>query len=94
MFVQEVRRFYRFFPFVAAVVKKDFPWKGFKFEEGTLTILDLYGTNHDPEVWENHDVFNPNRFAKWEGGLYDFISQEVAITFWDIGVLGSGSPLK
>lgn len=75
MFVQEVRRFYRFFPFVAAVVKKDCTWKGFKFEEGTLTILDLYGTNHDPEVWENHDVFNPNRFANWEGGLYDFIPQ-------------------
>jgi hypothetical protein len=52
MFVQEVRRFYPFFPFVAAVVKKDFTWKGFEFKEGTLTFLDLYGTNHDPEVWE------------------------------------------
>ena len=32
MFVQEVRRFYPFFPFVVVLVKKDFNWKGYKFE--------------------------------------------------------------
>jgi fatty-acid peroxygenase len=75
MFVQEVRRFYPFFPFVVALVKKDFIWKGYKFEEGTLTFLDLYGTNHDAEIWGNPDVFSPNRFAQWKGTLYDFIPQ-------------------
>ena len=50
MFVQEVRRFYPFFPFVAALVKKDFTWNGYKFEEGTLTFLDLYGTNRDFKI--------------------------------------------
>lgn len=75
MFVQEVRRFYPFFPFVVALVKKDFTWNEYKFEEGTLTLLDLYGTNHDPEIWENPDVFSPDRFAEWEGSLYDFIPQ-------------------
>jgi fatty-acid peroxygenase len=75
MFVQEVRRFYPFFPFVVALVKKDFTWNGYKFEEGTLTLLDLYGTNHDPKIWENPDVFNPNRFDKWEGSPFSFIPQ-------------------
>ena len=75
MFVQEVRRFYPFFPFVVALVKKDFNWKGYKFEEGTLTLLDLYGTNHDPEIWENPDVFSPDRFAEWEGSPFSFIPQ-------------------
>ena len=75
MFVQEVRRFYPFFPFVAALVKKDFTWNGYKFEEGTLTFLDLYGTNHDPKIWDNPDVFNPDRFAKWEGRPFSFIPQ-------------------
>lgn len=75
MFVQEVRRFYPFFPFVVALVKKDFTWKGYNFEEGTLTLLDLYRTNHDPEIWVNPDVFSPNRFAEWEGNPFDFIPQ-------------------
>ena len=75
MFVQEVRRFYPFFPFVVALVKKDFTWNGFKFEEGTLTLLDLYGTNHDPKIWDNPDVFSPERFAGWKGSPFSFIPQ-------------------
>lgn len=75
MFIQEVRRFYPFFPFVIARVKKDFSWNGYQFEEGTLTLLDLYGTNHDPEIWDNPDLFNPARFTKWEGSPFAFIPQ-------------------
>ncbi|MFC4401640.1 cytochrome P450 [Gracilibacillus xinjiangensis] len=75
MFIQEVRRYYPFFPFVAARVKQDFIWKDYKFEENTLTFLDLYGTNHDPEVWENPDLFNPQRFEDWEGSPFGFIPQ-------------------
>jgi fatty-acid peroxygenase len=75
MFVQEVRRFYPFFPFVVALVKKDFTWKGYKFEEGTLTLLDLYGTNHDLEIWKNPNMFIPDRFTKWEGSPFSFIPQ-------------------
>lgn len=75
MFVQEVRRFYPFFPFVAALVKNDFTWNGYKFEKDTLTLLDLYGTNHDPEVWENPDSFNPERFARWVASPFSFIPQ-------------------
>lgn len=75
MFVQEVRRFYPFFPFVAGLVKKDFTWNDYHFEEGTLTLLDLYGTNHDPEIWDNPDVFSPDRFVDWEGSPFGFIPQ-------------------
>lgn len=75
MFVQEVRRFYPFFPFVGAIVKKDFTWHNYKFEKGTLTFLDLYGTNHDPQIWGNPDEFSPNRFAEWEGSPFSFIPQ-------------------
>lgn len=74
-FVQEVRRFYPFFPMVVALVKEDFVWKGYKFEEGTLTMLDLYGTNHDPKVWEQPEAFNPNRFTNQEITPFNFIPQ-------------------
>lgn len=75
MFVQEVRRFYPFFPFVAAKVREDFTWNGNQFTKGTLTLLDLYGTNHDPAKWEDPHVFNPERFAYWKGTPFSFIPQ-------------------
>ena len=75
MFTQEVRRYYPFFPFVAALVKKDFTWNGYTFEKDTLTFLDLYGTNHDPKYWENPDIFNPGRFAEWNDSPFAFIPQ-------------------
>lgn len=75
MFIQEVRRYYPFFPFAAARVKEDFTWNGYHFEEETLTLLDLYGTNHDPTIWDNPDQFNPERFAERDDNPYDFIPQ-------------------
>ncbi|WP_010174706.1 cytochrome P450 [Bacillus coahuilensis] len=75
LFIQEVRRYYPFFPFTAARVNQDFEWKGYSFKEGTLTLLDLYGTNHHPEEWENPDRFSPSRFADWTGNPFDFIPQ-------------------
>lgn len=74
-FIQEVRRFYPFFPFAGARVKKDFEWKGYTFKKDTLTLLDLYGTNHHPEEWEQPELFAPDRFLSWSGSPFDFIPQ-------------------
>lgn len=74
-FVQEVRRFYPFFPAVTAVVRKDFEWRDYPFFKGTPAILDLYGTNHDPRVWSEPDDFKPERFARWDEDPYAFIPQ-------------------
>ena len=74
-FIQEVRRYYPFFPFAGARVKEDFTWEGYKFEEGTLTLLDLYGTNHHPDLWDDPKKFDPARFESWQGSPFDFIPQ-------------------
>lgn len=74
-FVQKVRRFYPFFPFVAARSRTDFEWKGFVIPKGRKVALDLYGTNHDPAVWERPEEFLPDRFLKWNGSAYNFIPQ-------------------
>ncbi|HLS59972.1 MAG TPA: cytochrome P450 [Virgibacillus sp.] len=74
-FVQEVRRFYPFFPFTIAQVKQSFTWKGYPFEAGTITLLDLYGTNHDSDIWKNPGLFVPERFMNWEENPYSFIPQ-------------------
>lgn len=74
-FVQEVRRFYPFFPFQGALTKKDFSWNGYEFKKDTLTILDIYGTNHDPKIWEEAHEFLPERFKDWKESPFSFIPQ-------------------
>lgn len=74
-FVQEVRRFYPFFPFAAAVVDRDFDWHEYHFPQGTKVLLDLYGTNHDPQLWDNPEDFTPERFCDWNGSKFDLIPQ-------------------
>ena len=75
LFVQEVRRFYPFFPAVAARVRKNFEWKGYSFRQGLHAILDLYGTNHDARLWERPEEFSPERFRQWNGSAFNFIPQ-------------------
>lgn len=74
-FVQEVRRFYPFTPFLGAEVSRNFVWRGCEFKEGTMVLLDVYGTNHDPSLWMEPDAFRPERFRSWKGSPFDLIPQ-------------------
>ncbi|AIK48574.1 cytochrome P450 [Bacillus atrophaeus] len=82
MFVQEVRRFYPFGPFLGAQARKDFVWNQCEFKEGMLVLLDLYGTNHDARLWEAPNEFRPERFKDRKDQLFDLIPQ------------GGGDPAK
>ncbi|WP_445430288.1 cytochrome P450 [Bacillus atrophaeus] len=82
MFVQEVRRFYPFGPFLGAQARKDFVWNQCEFKEGMLVLLDLYGTNHDARLWEDPNEFRPERFKDRNEQLFDLIPQ------------GGGDPAK
>ncbi|WP_455539196.1 cytochrome P450 [Terrisporobacter sp.] len=77
MFVEEVRRFYPFTPFVAAKVKENFKWNDYNFKKGTLVLLDIYGINHDERIWSEPYKFNPERFKNKDEVkmLYHFIPQ-------------------
>ncbi len=75
LFVQEVRRFYPFFPLIGGRVRNEFEWRGHRFVKGTWVLLDLYGTNHDPRSWEEPGVFRPERFRQWDGSPFNFIPQ-------------------
>lgn len=82
MFVQEVRRYYPFGPFLGARVKQDFVWRDVEFNEGMLVLLDIYGMHHDPNIWERPDSFDPDRFREWDEDPFSFIPQ------------GGGDPAK
>lgn len=75
LFVQEVRRFYPFFPSVTARVRHDFVWKGYRFPRGRRVVLDLYGTNRDAPAWDAPENFRPERFREWNNSAFTFIPQ-------------------
>jgi len=74
-FVQEVRRFYPFFPAVGGRARQAFDWRGMHFEAGAWVLLDLYGTNHDPRIWGDPETFRPDRFRSWDRSPYTLIPQ-------------------
>jgi len=74
-FVQEVRRFYPFFPAVIARAREEFEWRGIGFRQGQRAMLDLYGTNHDPRCWHEPEAFRPERFRDERVTPYNFVPQ-------------------
>ncbi len=78
-FVQEVRRFYPFFPAVVAKARESFSWQGHEVPAGQRVILDLYGTDHlDVDLggnWQAPDSFDPSRFSDREPDPFGFIPQ-------------------
>jgi fatty-acid peroxygenase len=74
-FVQEVRRFYPFFPAVPALVREDFRWRDLDFPAGTRALLDLHGTNHDARIWKDPEVFRPERFLERAASPFELMPQ-------------------
>lgn len=74
-FVQEVRRFYPFFPSVTARTRHALEWQGYHFPACERVILDLHGTNHDPRAWDAPDRFDPDRFLHEGADPYSLVPQ-------------------
>lgn len=74
-FVQEVRRYFPFFPMIGGHAREPFRWHGHLFRTGDWVLLDLYGTNHDPAIWTAPERFDPDRFRGWDGSPFSFTAQ-------------------
>jgi fatty-acid peroxygenase len=61
-FVQETRRLYPFVPVLAARARTGQDVLGVPVPRGGLVVLDVHGTNHDPQQWADPDRFDPDRF--------------------------------
>lgn len=73
-FALEVRRYYPFIPMMGGRALKPFFWRGRRFVTGDWVLLDLFGTNRDPQVWPEPDRFDPDRFCDRQPDAYDLIS--------------------
>lgn len=61
-FAHEVRRFYPFAPFLGGRTVTELTWHGESVPAGGILLLDVYGQNHDEELWGDPYAFRPQRF--------------------------------
>jgi fatty-acid peroxygenase len=61
-FAHEVRRFYPFAPFIGGRAPREVEWDGVRIPENSVVLLDLYGQNHDADLWGDPYAFRPERF--------------------------------
>ena len=71
----EVRRFYPFAPFIGGRAPQALEWDGEHIPRHAMVLLDLWGTNHDPDLWPEPYAFRPERFLGREIGAFEYVPQ-------------------
>jgi fatty-acid peroxygenase len=74
-FVHEVRRLYPFVPALAARAKCPVRAAGVDLQRGDRIVLDVVGTDQDPQLWRAPHEFLPDRFADLEPDPYTYVPQ-------------------
>ena len=74
-FAHEVRRFYPFAPFVGGRAPRDVEWDGERIPDNSMVLLDLYGHDHDPDLWADPYAFRPERFLGRDIGAFELVPQ-------------------
>ncbi|EIN06323.1 cytochrome P450 [Punctularia strigosozonata HHB-11173 SS5] len=68
--LREVHRFRPVFPMAIPHASIDDVWYGgYIIPRNSTIVVNLWGIYHDPEVFDQPDVFNPDRFLKSEFGV-------------------------
>jgi cytochrome P450 len=62
--LEEAMRLYPPFWMIDRVALANDEVDGIRIPAGTIVVPYIYGTHHNPEVWENPDVFDPSRFEE------------------------------
>jgi fatty-acid peroxygenase len=74
-FAHELRRFYPFAPFIGGRAVGDLEWRGERIPENAMVLLDLWGHNHDEQLWGDPYTFRPERFLDHEIGAFELVPQ-------------------
>uniref|UniRef100_A0A8C4WUR2 Cytochrome P450, family 1, subfamily B, polypeptide 1 n=1 Tax=Eptatretus burgeri TaxID=7764 RepID=A0A8C4WUR2_EPTBU len=71
-FIFEVMRFSSFIPVtIPHAASTDTSIRGFRVPKGTIVFVNQYSVNHDPEIWQQPDRFDPTRFLTPAGDTID-----------------------
>jgi fatty-acid peroxygenase len=74
-FGHEVRRLYPFVPALAGRMRCPVRTAGVDLEEGDRIVLDVVGTDQDPQLWRDPQEFLPDRFADVDPDPYTYVPQ-------------------
>jgi fatty-acid peroxygenase len=74
-FAHEVRRFYPFAPFIGGRAPQELEWDGERIPRNSMVLLDLYGQNHDADLWGDPYAFRPERFLGGDIGAFELVPQ-------------------
>jgi len=72
-FEHEVRRCYPFVPLLAGRFVRAHTWQGRRFGRRSWIVLDVLGTNLDPERWAGGSTFDPARFLRYEPDAFEYV---------------------
>lgn len=61
-FIQEMRRYYPFFPMLPAISLREIEIDGYEIPKDSWVVLDLYGTNHDSRSIPDPEQFDIKRY--------------------------------
>jgi fatty-acid peroxygenase len=85
-FTHEVRRYYPFAPFIGGRAPRAVEWDGERVPAGSMVLLDLFGQNHDPDLFPEPFAFRPARFLDATGHSVREIGP------WELVPQGAGDP--
>jgi fatty-acid peroxygenase len=85
-FAHEVRRYYPFAPFIGGRAPREVEWDGERVPAGSMVLLDLWGHDHDPELFPEPFAFRPERFLDATGAGVREIGS------WELVPQGAGDP--
>lgn len=71
----EVRRYYPFAPFIGGRAPQETAYDGERIPQNSMVLLDLYGQNHDADLWPDPYEFRPERFLGREIGEFELVPQ-------------------
>jgi fatty-acid peroxygenase len=74
-FAHEVRRTCPFVPALTGVAARPFEHHDRRYPAGTRILLDVPGTNTDPQLWTDPGAFRPERFVGWQPDPWSYVPQ-------------------
>jgi fatty-acid peroxygenase len=74
-FGHEVRRLYPFVPALAGRARRPMRAAGVDLKRGDRIVLDVVGTDQDPELWHDPKEFLPERFADVQPDPHTYVPQ-------------------